>query len=92
MIDPVSESRIPATELLEQLLEACRPHASELGCEAELEPLSWMAQADGARRQLNLARRAEKLPGLVGRLADSFTEERPAGPDQESGLASDPPR
>ncbi|HEX5910019.1 MAG TPA: YbdK family carboxylate-amine ligase [Thermoleophilaceae bacterium] len=91
MIDPVSESRVPVTTVLEELLEACAPHARELGCEAELEPLSWMAQADGARRQLNLARRAEKLPGLVGRLADSFTEERPAGPDQESSLAPGPP-
>ena len=79
MIDPVSESRVPAPELLRSLLEACRPHARELGCEAELRPLEWMAQADGARRQLNLARRAEKLPGLVGRLADNFTEERPEG-------------
>ena len=44
-----------------------------------------MAQADGARRQLNLARRAEKLPGLVARLADSFTEEqRLAGPGPPS--------
>jgi glutamate---cysteine ligase / carboxylate-amine ligase len=80
LIDPVSESRVPATTVLEALLDACRPHAQELGCEAELEPLAWMAQADGARRQLNLARRAEKLPGLVGRLAGSFTEERAAGP------------
>ena len=81
LIDPVSESRVPATAVLQALLEACRPHAQELGCEAELEPLGWMAQADGARRQLNLARRAEKLPGLVGRLAGSFTEERAAGPE-----------
>ncbi|HYI37643.1 MAG TPA: YbdK family carboxylate-amine ligase [Thermoleophilaceae bacterium] len=80
LIDPVSESCVPAVDLLETLLEACRPHAAELGCEAELEPLAWMAQADGARRQLNLARRAEKLPGLVERLADSFTEDGPSGP------------
>jgi gamma-glutamyl:cysteine ligase YbdK (ATP-grasp superfamily) len=73
---------VPAAAVLEQLLEACRPHARELGCEEELEPLSWMAQADGARRQLNLARRAQKLPGLVRRLADSFTQERPDGPEE----------
>ena len=84
LIDPVSEWRVPASLVLDALLEACRPHARELGCEAELEPLSWMAQADGARRQLNLARRAEKLPGLVRRLAGSFTEERPAGPDDRN--------
>jgi carboxylate-amine ligase len=92
LIDPVSESRVPATDVLEALLGACRPHARELGCEAELEPLTWMAQADGARRQLDLARRPEKLPGLVGRLADSFTEERPAGPDEQPGPVSGPPR
>ena len=79
LIDPVAESRVPAPELLGSLLEACRPHARELGCEEQLAPLDWMAQADGARRQLNLARRADKLPGLVARMADSFTGERPEG-------------
>ena len=82
LVDPVSESRVPVAAVLEKLLEACRPHARELGCEEQLEPLSWMAQADGARRQLNLARRAQKLPGLVRRLADSFTQERPEGPEE----------
>jgi carboxylate-amine ligase len=74
-IDPEAECRTPAPEVLGALLAACRPHAKDLGCEAELEPITWMAQAPGAQRQLNIARRGARLPGLVARLADAFCQE-----------------
>ncbi len=84
-IDPVGERCVPVTDLLDALLERCRPHAQDLGCDAELEPIAWMAQAPGARRQLNVARRARRLPGLVEHLADAFVQERFAGPEAGPG-------
>ena len=74
-IDPEAECRTSARTTLDALLAACRPHAQDLGCEAELEPIAWMAQAPGAQRQLNIARRGARLPGLVARLADGFCQE-----------------
>lgn len=74
-IDPDEECRKGAGELLEELLDACRPHAQDLGCEAELEPIPSMARATGASRQLEMARGPARLPGLVSRLADAFGHE-----------------
>jgi carboxylate-amine ligase len=85
LIDPVAEGRIPATEVLGSLMEACEPHAQDLGCQAELEPIAWMAQATGAQRQLNIARRGGRLRGLVAHLAESFCEPGFAGPDVVPG-------
>ncbi|MGI8749274.1 MAG: hypothetical protein ACR2J6_01780, partial [Thermoleophilaceae bacterium] len=75
LIDPDEECRRGAKDLLEGLLEACRPHAQDLGCEAELEPIPSMARATGARRQLEMARGPTRLPGLVSRLADAFGDD-----------------
>jgi gamma-glutamyl:cysteine ligase YbdK (ATP-grasp superfamily) len=63
-------------------MQALEPHAQDLGCQAELEPISWMAQATGAQRQLNTARRGGRLRGLVAHLADCFCQEGFAGPDE----------
>jgi len=73
LIDPLHECRVPARRLLEELLEACAPHAAELGCADELARLASMSEWTGARRQLELGRRADRLPGLVAELAASFT-------------------
>ena len=90
-IDPPSESRIPVPALLDSLLERCRPHAQDLGCEEQLERIQGMAQAPGARHQLDIARRPARLPGLVEHLADSFVEERLAGaPDAVGELRHSP--
>ncbi|HYI98716.1 MAG TPA: YbdK family carboxylate-amine ligase [Thermoleophilaceae bacterium] len=72
LIDPEGECRVPAREQLDALLEACAPHARELGCESQLEPVRALAQRTGARRQLELARDEGRLPGLVEALADRF--------------------
>jgi hypothetical protein len=53
-------------------VEACVPHAKALGCEAELDGIVAMAERTGADRQLEQARRPERLPGLVARLADMY--------------------
>jgi carboxylate-amine ligase len=88
-INPDRECRVPARELLDSLLEAVAPHARELGCEAELAPITAMADRTGALRQLALARQGDGLRGLVSELADAFCREGYPETDAPSGsLAS----
>jgi glutamate---cysteine ligase / carboxylate-amine ligase len=87
LIDAEQERRVPARELLEELLEACAPHARELGCEGELEPVRAMAQETGAVRQLQLARGGNRLRGLVEALADRFGKEEDRRQDAPPGPA-----
>jgi carboxylate-amine ligase len=71
-VDPDAESRVPVRELLDRMLEACAPHAAELGCAGELEALPALA-ADGADgRQRRVAEERDGLDGLVDALADEF--------------------
>jgi glutamate---cysteine ligase / carboxylate-amine ligase len=72
LIDPANECRTPVREQLEQLLDACAPHAAALDCEDELAAIVAMAECTGAKRQLSLARDEGRLPGLVEALADRF--------------------
>jgi carboxylate-amine ligase len=72
LIDVELERRVPARDVALRLVEACAPHAAVLGCEAELDGVVAMAERTGADRQLELARRAGKLTGLVESLADSY--------------------
>jgi glutamate---cysteine ligase / carboxylate-amine ligase len=89
LIDPERERRLPAREQLAELLDACAPHARELGCEAELAPVASMGECTGAERQLRLARRGKRLPGLVEDLADTFLRQEYVGADPPPGpLAS----
>jgi gamma-glutamyl:cysteine ligase YbdK (ATP-grasp superfamily) len=63
---------LPVADLVEDLLVACRPHAQDLGCEAELEAVRELARSNGASRQIAESRRVRTLPGLVASLADQF--------------------
>ena len=72
LIDPSRERRIPVRQLLDELLEAVEPHAGELGCASELEELPRLAAQPPAAKQLEIARRTDKLPGLVKYLASAF--------------------
>jgi glutamate---cysteine ligase / carboxylate-amine ligase len=74
LIDVDSERRHPARRMLEELVERCRPHAEVLGCGDELERVLELAAKTGAERQVELADDVHKLPGLIERLADAFTE------------------
>ncbi len=65
--------RVPARELAAELLETCRPHAAELGCETELEGIEKLMAETGASTQLRRARALGSLPRLVGSIADDFT-------------------
>jgi carboxylate-amine ligase len=72
LIDVELERRVPAREMALRLLDACGPHARALGCERELDGVVTMAERTGADRQLEGARGAERLRGLVAGLADQY--------------------
>ena len=72
LIDPVREERISVADLTAELVEACAPHAQDLGCEAELAGVHELVHRPNAERQLVHARRPGRLPGLVSWLAAEF--------------------
>lgn len=72
LIEPELDRRVPARKLLANLVAVCRPHAQDLGCEAELEGVLRLGTQTGAQRQINLARSLESLPRVVGVLASDF--------------------
>ncbi|HVO52866.1 MAG TPA: YbdK family carboxylate-amine ligase [Solirubrobacterales bacterium] len=72
LIEPELGRRVPARELLADLVTICGPHADALGCRAELEKVLALGQRTGAQRQLDLARRMGSLPRVVAVLADDF--------------------
>jgi gamma-glutamyl:cysteine ligase YbdK (ATP-grasp superfamily) len=69
----VDERRVPAQQVLIDLLDVARGHAEQLGCDGALEHLQTIAVENGAQRPLRFARRHE-LPGLAKALADRFAE------------------
>jgi carboxylate-amine ligase len=72
LIDVDTETRVPAREMLDDLLRACESHADALGCGDELARVRDLAAKNGAQRQIELAEREGRLPGLVEMLADAF--------------------
>jgi carboxylate-amine ligase len=78
LIDVELERRVPARDVAFRLVEACAPHARQLGCEAELAGVAQMAELTGADRQLMQARGPKRLRGLVAALADRYVEEAPS--------------
>jgi carboxylate-amine ligase len=74
LIDARAEQRVPMRTQLGGLLEACAPHAADLGCEAELAGIEELAERGGAERQVARARTGGRLPGLVEALAGDFCD------------------
>jgi carboxylate-amine ligase len=72
LIDADAERRVPARKILDDLLDACRPHAAALGCADWLDCVRELADKNGAQRQLELAEGEDRLPGLVEKLSDAF--------------------
>lgn len=85
LIHPGDECRVPARDLLANLLEACAPHAVALRCMDELARIPTMGAKTGAQRQLELARRGDRLKGLVAGLAEAFSRE---GYPREDGTST----
>ena len=72
LVDPARERRVPVRELVDPLLDACAPHAAELGCEAELGLVRLLLDEDGAERQRVLAGEDDDQRRLVAALSDAF--------------------
>jgi carboxylate-amine ligase len=72
LIEPELGRRVPARELLADLVAVCKPHAKALGCEAELAQALSLGERTGAQRQIEQARALGSLPRLVGLLASEF--------------------
>jgi carboxylate-amine ligase len=72
LIEPELGRRVPARELLADLVAICGPHADALGCRDELEKVLALGAQTGAQRQLDLSRRLGSLPRVVAVLADDF--------------------
>jgi carboxylate-amine ligase len=72
LIEPELGRRVPARELLADLVAVCGPHARALGCEEELDRVLALGDRTGAQRQLELAAGLGSMPRLVTALADDF--------------------
>jgi carboxylate-amine ligase len=72
LILPGIGQRVPVRVLIEEMLPALFSHAHDLGCDSELMGVSELIARPSAARQLEIARRLGRLPGLVDTLAAEF--------------------
>jgi carboxylate-amine ligase len=73
LISPEDGRRVSVRNLMDDLLPALFPHAQDLGCEAELAGVTDLLGVPSAARQLEIARQAGRLQGLIAELARQFT-------------------
>lgn len=74
LIDPDRGMRVPVSQLAHEVLEACAPHARDLGCAEELDLVrTKLLDAPGAANQRELAGEDDDQRRLVGALAESFS-------------------
>jgi carboxylate-amine ligase len=71
-VDPPSWGRRPVRDRLDELLDACAPHARALGCVEELSQVPVLAAAPGAARQREMAERTGSLAGVIEALSAEF--------------------
>jgi carboxylate-amine ligase len=72
LIDPVAGRRVSVRELLAETVAACRPHAEDLGCAAELADTRTISRRPDPAWQREAAAGTAGLPGLVEALAAAF--------------------
>ncbi|HEX6116786.1 MAG TPA: hypothetical protein VFY99_06760, partial [Solirubrobacterales bacterium] len=90
LIDPAQARLVPARGIVSDLLDACAPHAGDLGCADELELVRELAETTGAQRQLDLARGSSRLQGLVEELAELFSAISDENPVAAAARAPEP--
>jgi glutamate---cysteine ligase / carboxylate-amine ligase len=73
LVDPSSDSRVPAVEQFVAVLAACAHHAASLDSRAELEVAAILARRSGAEHQRQLARRYG-LEGVLPELGRAFLD------------------
>jgi carboxylate-amine ligase len=76
-VDPARDRLVPALGRLAAVIDACWPHAVELGCERELAAVAGLAGDWGAARQRAIATDPGGLEGLVNALRSEFSPSRP---------------
>jgi carboxylate-amine ligase len=88
-LDPERAGRRPAADILDELLEACAPHAAALGCETELAAVPALAAEPGDHRQRLLAGVAQGEPvgSALGMLVCALANEFTAGLAEPAALA-----
>lgn len=72
LIDCERAIRVPVREMVAGLVEDLQPHASDLGCEAELEHCLDLSRENGAVRQREMSREVPSLAQMVSTLADEL--------------------
>lgn len=77
LLDPHRDRCVPASGRLATLVDACWPHARELGCERELQMLAHLAGDPGATRQRAIAGEPAGIRGLLHTLQAEFSPPRP---------------
>ena len=71
LMDLRSESLVPLSEWVHELLERCELHAKELGCETELARVRDLCESNGAQRQREVFQR-EGIEAVAPWLADEL--------------------
>jgi carboxylate-amine ligase len=72
LIDPDRGVRVGVEDLIHDVLEACEPHAQDLGCVEELSLVRMLVTESGAARQRKIAGEHDDQRRLVATLADAF--------------------
>jgi carboxylate-amine ligase len=77
VVDPAAGGRVPVTDVLPALVQACAPHARWLRCVPELAEVETLAASTGEARQRAAGARPEGLPGVLRFLHGDFAGKRP---------------
>jgi carboxylate-amine ligase len=72
LIDPVTETRVRADEVMAGLIAVARPHAQQLGCESALDMAAELAASNGASRQRTMFDESGSLSEVIAGLAAEF--------------------
>jgi carboxylate-amine ligase len=73
LLDPARSARVDLREVVDDVLQACAPHAAALGCRADLALVPVLFEDPSADRQRRIAEEAGGLPGLVRALSADMT-------------------
>ena len=72
LIDPDAGTRVPVAEIAHEVVDACMPHAADLGCAHELALVHKLVEKPPAARQRELAGEAGDHRRLVEALAAEY--------------------
>jgi carboxylate-amine ligase len=72
LIDPDRGTRVPVAEIVNDVVDACMPHAADLGCAEELATVRRLVERPSAARQRALAGEDDDQRRLVEALAEAF--------------------